>query len=81
MDEIEQAGDDKITKEDLKDMSNKCRKIYQYDRAIKLALLNYTTGVAHGRVRFGVECGLDAWRKLYNRYVPLAEDLQNILIR
>ena len=28
-----------------------------------------------------MECGLDAWRKLYYRYVPLAEDLQNILIR
>ena len=25
--------------------------------------------------------GVDAWRKLYNRYVPMAEDLQNIFIR
>ena len=29
----------------------------------------------------GTECGFDAWRKLYNRYVPLADDMQNILIR
>ena len=28
-----------------------------------------------------MECGLDAWRKLYYRYVPLAVDLQNILVR
>ena len=28
-----------------------------------------------------VQCGFDAWRRLYNKYVPLAEDLQNILIR
>ena len=71
LDEVEQCGDDKFTKEDLKDIANRCPKIYQYDRAVKLALLNYITGTAHGRVKYGVEGGLDAWRELYNRYVPL----------
>ena len=28
-----------------------------------------------------VSNGLDAWRKLYHRYIPLASDLQDILIR
>ena len=81
LDEVEQCGGDKFTKQDLQELSIRCPKIYQYDRAIKLALLNYIIGMAHGRVKYGVECGLDAWRKLYHRYVPLAEDLQNILIR
>lgn len=71
LDEIEQSGEEQITKEDLRDLSRKCQNIYQYDRAIRLALSNYTTGVAYGRVKYGVECGLDAWRKLCNRYVPL----------
>ena len=37
--------------------------------------------MAHVRVKFGVECGLDVRRNLYNRCVPFAEDQQNILIR
>ena len=28
----------------------------------------------------GTEGGFDAWRKLYNRYIPGAEDLQNLLM-
>ena len=78
---MEQCADETFTKEDLQDLSNRVPKAYQYDRAVRLVLLNYTTGLAHGRIKYGVECGLDAWRKLYNRYIPLAEDLRNILIR
>ena len=32
-------------------------------------------------MKYGVYGGLDAWRKLYNKYVPLAYDQQHILIR
>ena len=32
-------------------------------------------------VKYSVNNGFDAWRKLYHRYVPMAEDLQNILIQ
>ena len=81
LDDVEQFGDDKVTKQDLRELANKYPKVYQYDRAVRFALLNYTTGVAHARIKYGVEGGRDAWRKLYNRYVPLADDLQNILIR
>ena len=32
-------------------------------------------------VEYGVDNGFDAWRRLYNHYLPLAEDLQQILIQ
>ena len=81
LDDVEQCGDEKFTKEDLRSTSIRHPKVYQYDRAVMLALLRYTTGTAYARVTYGVECGLDAWRTFYNRYVPLAEDLQNISTR
>ena len=59
-------------------------KIIEFEVAVKAALLNWTSGVAINIVRYGVCNGFDAWRKLYNKYVPsppLAEDLQNILIQ
>ena len=56
-------------------------KAAQFDAAIKSTLLNWTTGVVNNQVRYGVCNGFDAWRKLYNRYVPLADDLQNIFIQ
>ena len=43
--------------------------------------MNWTSGVAQGLIKHGVDNGLDAWRKLYHKYVPLAEDLQNLLIQ
>ena len=30
---------------------------------------------------YGVEHGLDAWRRLYHHYMPLAEDLQQLFIQ
>ena len=80
LDGVEQLGEQKFNKEDLEEIVRVCPEIYQYDRAITLALLIYTIGTAHGRVKFDVECGLDAWRKFYNRHVFLAEDMQHILI-
>ena len=44
------------------------------------ALLNWTDGAAQGLVEHGCENGLDAWRRLYNRYIPGAEDLQGVLM-
>ena len=53
----------------------------EYDTAIKSALLNWTTGIAYNLIRYNTHNGFDAWRKLCNRYVPFAEDLQDILIQ
>ena len=38
-------------------------------------------GIAQSIVKYGVEGGFDAWRRFDNRYVPVAENLQNINIR
>ena len=80
-DDAEKLGAEKLTKEDLEDSAEHHPKAYEYDRAIKLAFLNCIIGLAHGRVKYGVEGGLDARRTLYHRYVPLAENLQNIMVR
>ena len=56
-------------------------KALEYDRVVKAALLNWILGIAQGLVEHGTEGGLDAWRKLYHRYIPLADHMQNIRIR
>lgn len=81
LDDVEKLGAEQFTNEDLEELAGACPKACEYDRTIQLALHNFNTGLAHGRVTYGVAGGLDAWRKLHHRYVPLAEDLQNILVR
>ena len=58
-----------------------CPRAVEYQVAIQNVLENYTTDIADGMIRYGVHSGFDAWRKLYHHYVPLAEDLQQILIQ
>lgn len=43
--------------------------------------MNWIGGIAKGLVKHGVDNGLDAWRKLYHKYVLLAGDLQNLSIQ
>ena len=81
LDEIEKLGNTKVDKLRIAKLAEEFPKVYEYDGAIKSALLNWTAGVTQGLVKHGVEGGLDAWRKLYHKYMPLADDLQNILIR
>lgn len=80
LDKIEALGTTKFTNEQVNVMIAKYPKAAECDTAIKSALLNWTTGTANNIVRHSVNNGFDAWRKLYNTYVPLAQDLQNILI-
>ena len=58
-----------------------CSRAYEYQVAIHNVLEAYTIDIVEGMVRYGVHNGLDAWRTLYHHYVPLAEDLQQILIQ
>ena len=81
LNEVEKRGSNKYTRGDLARFAKDVPKAIEYDRSIKVALSNWTAGLAQGLVEHGTECGFDAWRKLYNRYVPLADDMQNILIR
>ena len=41
-------------------------------------LLNYTVSIAKGVVEHGVDNGFDAWRRLHDHRIPLAEDLRKI---
>lgn len=50
-------------------------KAEEFNRAVDAALLNWISGIAKGLVQHNVANGLDAWRKLYHRYIPLASDL------
>ena len=81
LDLVEKRGKYKVSKQLLINIAKEYPKIYEYDRSIKATLLNWASGVAQGLVKHDTEGGLDAWRKLYHKYVPSADDLQNIIIR
>ena len=81
LNDVEKYGNKKYTNEDLNEFAKKVLKAIEYDRAIEVALANWTAGIAQGFVEHGAEGGLDAWRTFYNRYISLADDMQNILIR
>ena len=81
LDKIEKLGVNKYTNEQLNELAKVYLKVRELEIAIKTALLNWTSGIAINLGRYGVCNGFDAWRKFYNKYVPFAEDLQNILIQ
>ena len=56
-------------------------KVAEFEIAVKVALPNWTSGIVNNLVRYGICNGFDAWRKLYHKYVPLVDDLQNILVQ
>lgn len=66
IDVVEKFGKRILATAQLKELKYKRPKAYQYDRAVKAALLNWTGGIAQGLVRFGTQGGLDAWRKWCN---------------
>ena len=55
-------------------------KAYAYVHAVYVALVNWTEGAAQGLVEHGCDNGLDACRRSYNRYIPGADDVQQLLI-
>ena len=81
LDLVESSPGEKIISNYLDNLFKLRPKVYEYSREVKAASMNWIGGVAKGLVRHGVENGPDAWRKLYHKYVPLAEDLQNLLIQ
>ena len=70
----------KFINSQLQSIITKYLKIAEFDVAINVALWNWITRVVNNMLKFGVNNELDAWRKLYHRYVPLADDLQNAWI-
>ena len=55
LDDVDKMGAEKFIKEDLEELAEDHPKAYEYDRAIKFALLNFIIGLAHGRVKYGVK--------------------------
>lgn len=81
LDHVESFGGEKFTNAYLNNLHKQRPKVYEYSRAIRAALMNWIGGIAKGLIKHWVDNGLDAWRKLSHKYVPLAEDLQNFLIQ
>ena len=82
MDIIEsRGGGTKYINEQLQALITEYPKAAEFEIAVKVALLNWTSGIANNFVRYGICSGFDAWRKLCHKYVLLAEDLQDILIQ
>ena len=79
--ELEKCGGETFSNAQLKELVRQCPKAAEFNRAILSLLLNYTEGIAKGMVEYGVDNGFDAWRRLYHHYLPLADDLQQILIQ
>ena len=80
LDHVESYGDEKFSNIHAKALADVYPKAYEYARAVQAALLNWTEGAAHGLVEHGCDNVLDAWRRLYNRYIPGAKDLQNLFM-
>ena len=78
---IEKLGVNKYTNEQLNELVKIYLEAIEVEIAITTALLNWTSGIANNMVRYGVCNGFDVWRKFCIKYVPFAEDLQNILIQ
>ena len=81
LDKVEKMGGNTFTNELLKDLITVKPKAEEFNKAVNAALLSWTSGIAQGLVQHNVANGLDAWMKIYHRYIPLASDLQDILIR
>ena len=78
---VETYGANKFTDEHLANLKLQSSQAGEFDRVIRSTLLNWTSGIAHDVIKYGVCGGLDAWRKLYNKHMPLVYDQQNIVIR
>ena len=77
----EKRGDEPITSDTLRAIATRIPKIYEYNRAIHSAFAHLTVGEAKELVTFGVNGGLDVWRRLlYNEYFPIDQTRQDIIL-
>ena len=58
--DIEELGTKRYIAEGVNRLAREVRKAQEYDRAIKAALANWTSGIAQGFVEHGAESGFDA---------------------
>ena len=78
LDNIEKMGSATFTNDMLTELTTNYSNAEEFDRAIRVALLNWISGISKGLVQYNVANGLDSLRKLYHRYIPLVSDLQDI---
>ena len=78
---VEKCGANTFDYAQLAELVRQCPRAAEFNRAIMSVLLNYITGNAKAMVEYGIANGFDAWRRLYHHYLPLAADLQHILIQ
>ena len=81
LDNVEMYGSRPYDDNKLEALAQQCPRACEYNTGIIAALETYTSDIAEGMTKYGVCNAFDAWRRLYNHYVPLAEDLQHILIQ
>ena len=80
LNEVEQPGNQTYIAEDLSKLAKDVPKAHEYDRAVKVVFVNLIIGIPQG-LEHGTEGSFDVWRNLFNRYIPLADGMQNIFIR
>ena len=80
LDKIDVMGSNTFTIENLQAITNKYPPKQVSLTALRSALLIWATGTANSITRHSVCNGFDAWTTLYNRYVPLAQDIQHVSI-
>ena len=55
-------------------------KVWKYNRAIHASFKNWTEGDAKRLIRYELNGGTDAWRKLYVEYIPMAQTKHYIIL-
>ena len=76
----EQQGDVIITDVELEKLEVAVLKIWEYDRAIHASLKIWTDVEAKRFIKYEVNGGIDAWRKVYIEYIPLEQTRQDIIL-
>lgn len=76
----ENEGDCEVTTRHLEQLEKMVLKIWEYDRAVHATFTNWMEGDAKRLMRYEVNGGVDAWRKPYIEYIPLAQMRQDTIL-
>ena len=81
LDNVETYGEKPYDNSKLMALAEQEPRAHEYSNAIQNVLETYTIDLAESMIRYGIHNGVGSWRKLYHHHVPLAGDLQQILIQ
>lgn len=74
---VEKRGDEPIDEKLVQAISKRVPKAWQYNRAIHSAFKNWIAGEVRKLVTYGVNGGLDAWRRLCHEFFPVDQTKQD----